>query len=65
MEEEIGNLSGAIWNVLNSQGELSYDQLKKKVKGKTPLFDWALGWLAREGKLVITREGRSYRLRLK
>jgi hypothetical protein len=34
------------------------------VNGKTPIFDWAVGWLAREDKVVITREKRSFRVSL-
>jgi hypothetical protein len=44
---------------------LSLAKLKKGVNGKTPVFDWAIGWLAREDKIVITREKRSFRVRLK
>jgi hypothetical protein len=39
---------------LNTRGELSFAQLKKAVSAQGPLFDWALGWLAREDKIVIT-----------
>jgi hypothetical protein len=39
---------------------LSLAKFKKEVKGKTPVFDWAIGWLAREDKIVITREKRSF-----
>ena len=52
MQEEIGTTAGAIWHALTTKGELSLAQLKKDVKGKPPLFDWAIGWLAREGKIV-------------
>jgi len=65
MHEEIGKVAGEIWHALNSKGELSLTQLKKDVKGKTPLFDWAIGWLARENKIVIASEKRSFRVRLK
>ncbi len=65
MREEIGATAGAIWDVLNSKGALPLVQLKREVNGKTPLFDWAIGWLAREDKIVITPEKRSFRLRLK
>ena len=65
MQEEIGSTAGIIWHALNEKDELSLAQLKKKVNGKTPIFDWAVGWLAREGKIVITREKRSFCLRLK
>lgn len=64
MQEEIGVTAGAVWQALNTKGELSLAQLKKDVKGRPPIFDWAIGWLAREGKIVITPAGRSFRIRL-
>ena len=65
MQEEIGFVAGAIWQALSARGEFSLAQLKREVKGKTPLFDWAIGWLAREDKIVITPEKHSFRIRLK
>jgi hypothetical protein len=65
MQEEIGSTAGIIWHALNDRGELSLAKLKKEVNGKTPVFDWAIGWLAREDKVVITREKRSIRVCLK
>lgn len=65
MNEEIGTTAGAIWQALEGRGELSLDQLKKAVEGKAPVFDWALGWLAREDKVEIRPEKRSFRVRLK
>jgi len=65
MQKEIGATAGAIWHALNKQGELSLAQLKRAAKAKTPLFDWAIGWLAREDKIVITPEKRSFRIQLK
>jgi Winged helix-turn-helix domain (DUF2582) len=65
MDDEIGTVAGKIWQSLNTRGELSLAQLKREVNGKTPLFDWAVGWLAREDKIVVTPEKRSFRLRLK
>lgn len=65
MNDEIGITAGAIWHVLETKGELSLAQLKKAVKDTTPVFDWAVGWLAREDKIDIIPEKRSYRIRLK
>ena len=64
MHEEIGTTAGAIWQALNNNGELSLPSLKQQVAAKSPVFDWALGWLAREDKVVISRQQRSYRVRL-
>ena len=65
MQEEIGTTAGAIWNALNTRGEQSLSELKKAAKGKEPIFDWAIGWLAREGQIVIAPEKRSFRVRLR
>lgn len=65
MQEEIGITAGAIWDALNTRGEQSLSELKKAVKGEEPTFDWAIGWLARENKIVITQEKRSFRIRLR
>src|SRR3989442_10433637 len=40
-----------------------YTTLFRSVEAKSPVFDWAIGWLSREDKIVITREERSFRLR--
>ena len=65
MQEEIASTAGIIWHALNDRGELSLTKLKKEVNGKTPVFDWAVGWLAREDKIVITSEKRSFQIQLK
>lgn len=65
MHEEIGTTAGAIWQALNANGELSLSDLKEQIEAKSPLFEWAIGWLAREDKIVITRHQRGYRVRLK
>jgi hypothetical protein len=64
MEQKIGTTAGAIWQALN-KGELTLPKLRKQVDGKGPVFDWAIGWLAREDKIEITPEKRSFRVRLK
>jgi hypothetical protein len=65
MQEEIGITAGVIWQALSTNGELSLAKLNKEVKGDTHTFDWAIGWLAREDKVVITRKKRSFCVRLK
>jgi len=65
MHEDIGQMAGAVWHALNTRGELSLAQLKKGVNAKGPMFDWAIGWLAREDKIVITPKKSSFTIRLK
>ena len=65
MNETIGTMAGAIWQVLESKGEITLAKLKQELNAKSPLFDWAVGWLAREDKIVLTIEKRTLRIRLK
>lgn len=65
MTEEIGVVAGAIWHALDANGEMALAKLKKEVKAEGPLFDWAIGWLAREDKITLTREKRSFRVSIK
>jgi hypothetical protein len=65
MEGEIGDAAGAIWLALSGNGRTTMPELKKKTDCKTPVFDWAIGWLARENKIAITREKRSFIVTLK
>ena len=65
MMEEIGVAAGAIWHALDANGEMALPKLKKEVKAEGPLFDWAIGWLAREDKITLTREKRFFRVCLK
>ena len=65
MLEEIGAVAGAIWHALDVNGEMTMAKLKKEVQAEGLLFDWAVGWLAREDKITLTREKRTFRVCLK
>ena len=65
MEEQIGIIAGAVWQALNGNGGLTLPKLKQQVHCNAPVFDWAIGWLAREGKILITRGNRSLRVQLR
>jgi len=58
MTEEIGTMAGVIWHSLKANGEMTLPKLKKELKAGSPLFDWAIGWLAREDKITIEDRGR-------
>lgn len=51
--ETIGTWAGAVWNALNEADALGMKQLKKITKLKEKEVYTAIGWLARENKLVI------------
>jgi Winged helix-turn-helix domain (DUF2582) len=65
MEEEIGIAAGTIWQELSTNGGSTLPQLRKTIARKTPVFDWAIGWLAREDKIAITAHKRTFSVRLK
>jgi hypothetical protein len=51
--ETIGNNAGLVWNALNEVESLTTAQLRKATKLKDKELMLAIGWLARENKLVI------------
>ena len=65
MTEEIGTMAGAIWRELEANGETTCAKLKKDLKAASPLFEWAIGWLAREDKIELATERRTTRVCLK
>jgi hypothetical protein len=65
MQDQIGNAAGVIWNRLQQNGETTLSQLKKDTKLNPPVFEWAIGWLAREGQIVIEPNKKTYVMRLK
>lgn len=51
--DTIGMNAGALWNVLNEAEAMGIKQIKKVTKLKDKEVYAAIGWLAREGKLMI------------
>ena len=58
MIHSIGLAAGKVWKFLEEAGEANLSQLKKGVKVDQNLLLQAIGWLAREDKLLIERKGR-------
>ena len=53
-EEKTGAFAGKIWEALNEGGKLTGKELKKAAKLRTDKELYlGMGWLLREGKLVI------------
>lgn len=51
--DSIGYNAGLVWNALNEAEAMGLKQIKKVTKLKDKELYAAIGWLAREGKLVI------------
>lgn len=54
MQEQIGELAGAIWNLLREKGEVKLTSLPKLLNEKSAHVNIAVGWLAREDKIAFT-----------
>ncbi len=64
MMETIGQTAGQIWNYLNENGETSVAKMKKELDLKGNFAELGLGWLAREGKVEMSKKGTSTNVRL-
>jgi len=58
--EEFGQHAGKVWHTLNIWGPLKEDTLLKTTRLKDENLYAAVGWLARENKIV--KDGPTYRL---
>jgi hypothetical protein len=56
---EIGEAAGLVWAALAESGPLSTAKLVKIIDKPRDTIMQAIGWLAREDKIVIVEEGRS------
>jgi predicted transcriptional regulator len=65
MVNVIGDAAGKIWQFLNENGESSVTKVTTETGlGKNDV-QRAIGWLAKEGKLIIEMKGRTETLSLK
>jgi len=61
----IGKAAGTVWTVLAAEGPLSMTRLVKATGEPHDVAMQALGWLAREDKILIEEKGRSRFVSLK
>lgn len=65
LQDQIGMSAGQIYEFLNNNGETTVTKMKKELDLKGNFADLGLGWLAREGKVEISKKGSSVNVRLK
>ena len=59
--DAIGETAGKIYQTLEKNGPTSDSALKKEIQvSDNTLFEHAIGWLAREGKISFQRKGKGY-----
>ncbi|NIL98347.1 MAG: hypothetical protein GTO62_14760 [Planctomycetales bacterium] len=56
--EQIGETAGEIWHLLYESGPLPLTKVVKLADAPRDVVMQAVGWLAREGKLLIEEDGR-------
>lgn len=65
MITEIGITAGDIWHYLDLHGEVTLQQLINNIEKPKDTILMSLGWLAREGHVVLSFQGHDYRITLR
>ena len=65
MITEIGIVAGEIWHYLDGHGEVPFAQIVKGIERPKELALMSLGWLAREGHVILRQDGPDYQVALR
>ncbi len=65
MITEIGIVAGEIWHFLDHHNEVTFTQLSSGLERDRDLLFMSLGWLAREGYVIVIKEGNNYKIWLR
>ncbi len=65
MITEIGIVAGEIWSLLEKKGDVSLRNVVKMIDKPRELILMSIGWLAREGHIVLKREDNDYKVCLR
>ena len=65
MINQIGAGAGAVWKYLNEHSEAKPGDIKKTLKLNDDMLWMAIGWLAREDKLVFKGKGKAVQVSLR
>lgn len=63
--EQIGETAGDVWRLLDLKGPLSMAQVVKQLDAPRDLVMMALGWLAREDKILVDNDSRARTISLR
>ena len=64
MITEIGIAAGDIWHYLDQRGSATLEEMVRGIKKDRDLLLMSLGWLAREGHIVLGDKPTGYRASL-
>lgn len=62
---EIGIVAGEIWHYLDQKGDVSLKELTKSVDRAPENILMSLGWLAREGHVILVKTDNDYQVSLR
>ncbi|MFA5062671.1 MAG: winged helix-turn-helix domain-containing protein [Candidatus Omnitrophota bacterium] len=65
MITEIGIVAGDIWHFLDQRHEVTLTELVKGIDKNRDNVLMSLGWLAREGHVLLQQAGSDYRISLR
>ncbi len=65
MITEIGIVAGEVWHVLDKKEEIFISEIADKLKESRELVFMSMGWLAREGHVVLKKENGDYKVSLR
>ena len=65
MITEIGIVAGDIWHYLDQHKGTKLSQLIKGIDKSRDLVMMSLGWLAREGHVILEEDGSDYKITLR
>ena len=65
MITEIGIVAGDIWHYLDQKKSCTVSQLVKAIDKDRNVVLMSLGWLAREGHVIMEAEGNDYKVTLR
>ncbi|MDD5020170.1 MAG: winged helix-turn-helix domain-containing protein [Candidatus Omnitrophica bacterium] len=65
MITEIGIVAGEIWHYLDAHGESLLSVMVKHIDKPRELILMSVGWLAREGHVVLISQGADHKISLR
>ena len=65
MITEIGIVAGEIWHYLDERGEVLFSEVTKGIGRPQEVALMSLGWLGREGHVIVRQDGGDFRVALR
>ena len=65
MITEIGIIAGEIWHYLDEHGSVPFARVVTGIERPKELALMSLGWLAREGHVIVRQAGQDFRVELR